>query len=749
MHGPVSGGRRWWLAAAALIVAFLVVVAPLLTGELAPIWDADGFFVPYYTLLADFTRAGKLLLWNPWTSGGSPDHIEPQVATLGPHFLLSAFLTGGGEPGYRLHWLACWMAGLLGMLALGRRLGAPPVAAAAVALCFALSGPFTGHAQHLSFMFTFAMFPAALCRLDAALEDRSRLAAVQSGALWGLSAIGGYPGVLMITGGLLMLWVAGRVLVGGPSADTTWAVARRVPARRAVEMLACCFGCGLLVMLPATLPMLVDGVGFTDRAGTLSREVVTSSNALHPRAVATLFSPYLAGLPVARLWPYTDRSSCSLYLGAAPLLLAVHALVARPRSGLRWWLLGIALLFLGLSLGKSLPLRGWLYDLVPPTRYVRHAAIYRMGTVFALAALACLGARDLLRERGRGAARWLPLLVAVCLLSAAVSIHAGITRRVSSPQEAEGARHLWVVWTGVVLLAGASALLAGSARRTTLMGGLAALALYDARGTFKLSPTIATPVTAASWRKLDAQHVPELNLLPGGIARISYSNERTGFGPGPTNKNLLPKLPAFVGYAPMNNQLHLRWAKTPVLAARVLGKERFYFSRTAIEVAPTVEAFDRFVAASTARQIMPLLVHSRTSMKHVNRPGAVPASFGIELQAAADVEPLQLQWKSYQPARMEMEVEAPSDGWLLLTDRWARGWRARVDGQETAVEGGNFLFRALRVGRGRHTVEMTYHPFALPWLMLACWGTLLAVVVATIRQWWLRRRPRREGLALQ
>jgi 3-hydroxy-9,10-secoandrosta-1,3,5(10)-triene-9,17-dione monooxygenase reductase component len=38
----------------------------------SPIWDADNWYAPYFTLVADHVRAGKLVTWNPWSDGGLP-----------------------------------------------------------------------------------------------------------------------------------------------------------------------------------------------------------------------------------------------------------------------------------------------------------------------------------------------------------------------------------------------------------------------------------------------------------------------------------------------------------------------------------------------------------------------------------------------------------------------------------------------------------------------------------------------------
>jgi uncharacterized membrane protein YfhO len=60
-----------------------------------------------------------------------------------------------------------------------------------------------------------------------------------------------------------------------------------------------------------------------------------------------------------------------------------------------------------------------------------------------------------------------------------------------------------------------------------------------------------------------------------------------------------------------------------------------------------------------------------------------------------------------------------------------------VDGRETRILGGNFVFRAIEVPQGRHRVEFTYEPLALPWLSATSWMTMLAVAAVSI---WAARR---------
>src|SRR5262249_58300065 len=63
--------------------------------------------------------------------------------------------------------------------------------------------------------------------------------------------------------------------------------------------------------------------------------------------------------------------------------------------GWGWWFVLLAVFAFATAIGPALPVRGWLYDSVPPTRYFRHSSLFRGYTLFAIAVLAGLACRDL------------------------------------------------------------------------------------------------------------------------------------------------------------------------------------------------------------------------------------------------------------------------------------------------------------------------------------------------------------------
>ena len=54
------------------------------------------------------------------------------------------------------------------------------------------------------------------------------------------------------------------------------------------------------------------------------------------------------------------------------------------------------------------------------------------------------------------------------------------------------------------------------------------------------------------------------------------------------------------------------------------------------------------------------------------------------------------------------QVEARSDGWLVVADTWLPGWTARVDDQPARIWRANYLFLAVAVPSGLHQVVLEY-----------------------------------------
>lgn len=803
--------RRWWTAALGLLTVFLFVNLPIATGEMVAVWDADQAFSTWQMLVADFARSGELLLWNPWTNAGSPDFGEPQFGALSPVNVLWGLVAGGSEAAFRFYWLAVWLAGGLGMLVLARRMAAPAWGGFIVGTAFLFSGFMIGHAQHTPFLVAFSALPWMLWRMDVALGDRRLRPALEAGVLWGISALAGYPGVVVAAGGYVVLWAVGRVLIGRDrdatsSTTGTAGTAAQRGGRRAdlvflVAALLLWTASAAVVASPTYLGLLVEGRGYTMRAGEIARELAIGSNAWDPGAVATLASTFPALLQTATdLWAATDVSSSSVYVGALALWLALLALLRGTRRAWRWWILALGLLGLAIAAGPVLPLRGWLYDWFPPTRYFRHSAIFRGWFVLSALVLATLGTRDVAEWLGAGAdrprggsgadeasvrggtgageereaaagARWRRVAgltgLAVALFASGLYLHTVSGRF----QPAGGASfHLLVLspWIGVALVS--LLLLLDRYGRTIEPGGgylaslplvvLAgiALAVGDAWATATVTrPIVATssPAVTESWEWVRRNRSTDVSLPD--LDRIHH----LPIAGGRTNKHLPAKVPVLTAYAATSNPFHRRWVADSVLSGAVTGRARIWFApEEAVARAPVTDAaFSALVRRAHEVGGLPVVVHDREAMlgaggtagavgaapdsadRGAPRPASVP-----RISSLPPARPLSYVLEEHRPTRLAFRVSAPADGWVVLTDRWARGWEATVDGEDVEVLGADFLFRAVHVEAGSRRLVFTYRPFGHPWLLGASWGLIGIVALSSLGGRAIARPPRRTAL---
>lgn len=719
------------------LVVFYSATSPFLIGAAFPVYDADGFFAPFFMFVADLIRQGHLLTWNPYTNMGSPDFADPQVGAFCPILLSVAFITGSRVVGFCAYWLLIWSLAGLGIIALARRFSAPLSVGVACALAFSFSGFFVGHGEHTSFVRALAFLPLMIWRLEACLADKQVRPAAETGLFWGLSGIGAYPALWLLNGFTIAFWIAMRMLL--PNEDGTQSGqdcrGRCLPTLSTVKW---CVTAGLvvlvanvLVVLPSYTGLFVDAVGYTSRSGPLPRIIATDSNALAPAALGTFASPWLAVLPAAKLWAYTDISSCSIYLSGFVVLLALASLVYRPRCVQRWMLLAGVASALAAALGQALPFRGWLYDFIPPTRYFRHAAIFRGYAIFFCVVLALLGARDLWGERGpdpRALPRRSLRVIVFAGLSTLVVIFAwdrfktisGIGGVAPTPLAVLQFSVVWVLAAGVLILVS----LASRHEPIKQWAGLAlfCVAATDAFICFVIGrPTLshAPEVTGAQWGDLQNRRIETFDMLAAhGFARDVVSGPRVGLGPSLTSKNLLLRLPMFNGYSVLTNDVHLDWTKRSKLWWPLLQKQRMYFFEEASVASDDAAGRAAFVDRALRLSAPPLVLD----------PTAVEDS-RLSIAEAPEGKVISIEPRSYRLDVLAFDVDAPADGWLLVTDRWARGWSATINGNVVPIFKANFILRGLKVQRGINRVVFRFSVAGFPWLPALSWLTAAGIVL--------------------
>ncbi len=719
--------RLPYLAAAlGLVGGFVLALRGFLVGELFPIWDAESLLAPYYMLISDFARAGKLLWWNPWANGGQPDFVDPQYGAHNPLVLVLAWLFGPSLLGFVAYWFFIWLVFGVGLLALARHWRIPAAGGFVVALGLTFSGFFLGHAQHTPIVFSWAFIPSILWRIEVAQVRASWRPAAQAGVLFGLSALGGYPAVLLTNGLFLAGWIAMRAFVREDATPAPEAWSRRLAVTATIA--AVVFSIAVVIALPTFLHFFHEGRPFTNRISSLPRAVATSSNALHPLALLTFASPFLANLPPDRLWTYTDCSSVSCYMGGLVFSLALFSILARPRSLLRWSLLAAATLATATALGSELPIRGWLYDCVPFTRFFRHSSLFRGYPIFLFGVLALFGIRDYLREvPGRNLH---PKLVAASVTSLAVAVFAYVFLFARAHPIEPGPiehgladTHLAIAWLGPALISTAALFSRFGRRRGWVITAMVALAVTDAAMGAGLAWTLGNRAKEArsEWAAVAAGHRRSLDLLQlDGADRTAE--------PSGDNRRFHVRKAALHSYSGLRSLFHDQWNRHPTLVAAATGADRFWFSSDAVWLPLCEWSFRAFASRTDELGAAPLVLHDRAWM------GGVGSCAGGDLQklrqAPAAVR-IAVSLEQYTPDAMTLRLDAPQDGWLLVTDRFAPGWKARVNSRSTPVQGADFLFRGIPVEAGINHVELTYEPFGYPWAPVLIWFFIGAVLFAS------------------
>jgi hypothetical protein len=701
---------------------FLVGIHELWLFGAVPLWDADMAGVGYYSLASDFTRAGQWLLWSPWTSAGAPLFVMPDTGSFSPYMQILSFLFGPGIDGYRLYWSFTWLLGGTGMLVLARHLGANNLIAIALAQGFMFSGFVTGHAEHMSFNVSNSLNVWAILFLDRLLLKPSLARACAAGLILGLILNGSYPGIGF---SICMLFVAWTIVRG---VDLHFGVPKRrgwwAPLGGYLLLVAVL---SLTIACPPYVGFLYETVDYTVRSGFLDKASVLESNPLTLAAALTLFTPYLSTLRLfgSEAFAPTDVSSISMYFGILPLLLLLVSVRAESKDRFRNLLVLGAIVFFFLACSTQLPLRSWLYDFFPPSRYFRHSSIFRMETVFLMLCATAVGSSAALKylKQVRNRTDWTMVAVAGAFLALTALGYTTAFRGMPGPIPMATE----AILLNLVLLAGTFSLLWLSRAKKQFEKYFVALVLsicaIDAVGTVYLTKVhmwSLSPERMEYWQGLSDGQKPSLDLK-----QSSGTNRWMGQW---RNDGLLIKSPELNSYCPLKNPYHEKMTQTPELARIALGEDRIWFSKHAIPIPSTPETHDAYVDQVMKDGNFPLYIHPQNSDRSESSAQSAKSNL---------LEKIPFQLVAYHPNQMVLDIDSAEAGWVLVSDRWSRSWTATVNAQPTKVERANFIWRAVEVVAGRNRIEFAYDTRWLnPYLIVSWFGILLGLVGCCIP--WIR-----------
>lgn len=751
-----------------------------------PSYNADHarFVLPRAVLLRQALAAGELPLWDPYSFMGNPFLALWQTQVLYPPNLLLLLVDGRASMAWTvvLHLL---LAGL-GMLRLGKGFGLSRPASLLGALVFTFGGHMTLRMGHPSFIATLAWLPWCVLAVERFLEVRRVRWLAGLALFWALLILAGQATLVVYSGYLLAAWILVRTLA---------------PLRaRALLALATALLAGTLLASPQILASLE----LAQRSARAERSLDNLERSNLPALQLTqVFAPELFGTvrngtsEDSALLPGDDRSRLSFaasvasYGGSWIPALALLGVAGGAWSGRRTLLAVAAMVAVALAMGS--PLFDLAHGLLPGFRFsVGNRALPLL--LFAMALLAARGAHLLARgelNRPRTillGSTWMGLMVAgwawlrfLWLPGQAPSgLHGDLPATATAALDR--ALVLGGLCGGGLILAAALLPAAGRSptgtwsRKAMAWWCLALLLLAGELLMFaapyrvaRARATVFPPVAAGRWLQEHAPGSrvvlyeknlagpPQEGLMRANVPVLLGLRQVGGFGP--MHPRHLNRFLSAVGWTRMT-----AWGVRAVTDARTFASPlfpllgvRYVISLPGAELpglsrvySGSVEIWEFPVAPPAA-----FLVAQTVSAADPEDALELLRAADFDVRATATVEGARPLPGPVPPGalpgearilergfnRIVLQVKSQSLAWLVLSESWAPGWTAAVDGGPPMPSvRTDALLQGIQVPAGEHEVEFLYRP-AFIWQGSA--GALLGLVllagmVLTRRQ--LRRR---------
>ncbi len=522
---------------------------------------------------------------------------------------------------------------------------------------------------------------------------------------------------------------------------------------------------------------------------------------LWPWRLASLLAPGLFGSPVqGDYWGYANYWEDAIYIGLLPLLLALSFLFrparirkfdagdealadSSPTGSLNlsfkaWVLIGLGLTVIW-ALGRFTPVYPWLYRSIPTFDLFQAPARVLIWFEFLLALLAGLGAATWRRPTGRGL-YWSRLATAGAV---AVSLGAGFAWALlgeisPSMLRATALAGVWGVLAGILSLTAPYRQATDGYHRRENQGKfsgwqIAVLAVVMAdllSAAWGLNPgiplnfyqvgetsTLVSRLSASSrayipasleerlkfdnffsfetftaeepWEKMRELRLPNLGLLEGK----PMVNNFDPFVPGRFQKWIdylselrIDELERLLAWMDVDQLMVTGDQALYRVEWRSLdGASRLHWLTCVEYVLDDESAWQGVTRVGFDWEEWVILEDaSRAGQLGCTSPVAMPPNNLKKLD-------------TNNPNQWRAEVRADTEGWLVLADTWYPGWQVRLDGDQGELLRANYLFQAVHVPAGQHTVDLIYQPFSF-WLGSVC--SLASLSLLGLIGLWRRRR---------
>jgi uncharacterized membrane protein YfhO len=131
------------------------------------------------------------------------------------------------------------------------------------------------------------------------------------------------------------------------------------------------------------------------------------------------------------------------------------------------------------------------------------------------------------------------------------------------------------------------------------------------------------------------------------------------------------------------------------------------------------------VEKDSVRVLKRLSTNEFDPMKEVILDSEISVAPSGNVSARVDIQ-------RYENNAVTIAAASNSESILILTDSFYPGWKAYVDGTETAIVRANHFYRAVRLPGGEHQVEFRYEPWSFKLGAVISLATLFIMVLISI-----------------
>lgn len=741
---------EWAIRLAIAIGPLLLIGKPLISGQVL-FWGTPALqFVPWWVEGIRQITHGYIPLWNGFNGMGAPLIANYQSAFFYPPNLV-IFLSGiwrgveGVAQGFTFMSMIHLIWGGWGAEALIRRLGGSRLARVVGGTVFAMGGYMTGRLGFISMIWAAAWLPWIIRYTDEIASPALNVKKDNEKDFWfhlplvvcvGFQLLAGHAQLSWYTLQLAVIWLLAGI----------W---RKRSERKVWKDIIAFINSVMCATLLAAVQLFptAEYLWQSQRASQVDfEEAMTYS--FWPWRLITLASPFFFGNPgTGTYWGYASFWEDHAYMGVLPLILACSTLkgVFRNRSQalkhgfldpfilrLLWGLNLVALIF---ALGKNTPVFVFLYQHVPSFNMFQAPARYLIWLVFSMMLLGAHGADGWKRPSGRGL-YWLRLSGVGAF---AITLGAGMTALLLPNVKATFIQSMAL--TGFWALGGVVLTLFANHRRELWWQG--AVFLWVLGDLFAAAQTIVPTVEVnfysrmtsnSQWlhENLDGKRIylhsqDEYHLKFDRFFRMGDYREKKGEDWLAMREVLLPNLNLLEGIASVNNfdplvpARYKKWIEILETAPRSQRDEMLSRMNVGLIEVPKQEepggiSLERLdmggavtwvtcaIKASTGEESLQKMLLNGFSTRMLVVEGMDTQEKGCD---RARVEEFSIEGDS---SKWRIHLSTEQDGWIRISQVWYPGWIAAIDQKKVAIYRGDYLFMALFVPAGDHTIWLEYQP---------------------------------------